>query len=586
MPARSELPWGPIAIALAAVVLLARAWGAPLGEPVADDFGFLHCALTHPAWRLFEPCGSAFYWRPLAQRGWFEATGALMLHAPLAVALLQLALIAFAAWLLHRALQPALGGVAAAAAATFTLLSESTRVLVGWPSGIQDVGALVCFCAAVHAVARGRTVLALLVALASLLCKETAALMLPVLAWVPGAPASGRMRRAAAFTALVVAWAIAYAMIARAAGLAPMGGGGDDGSGLLTDAGAALVDVIRAGLSLGAQPARLDTTALLMAAVIAVLALPHLRRATPERRAWLAFGLVWYAAGALALAPTEPDWQPYRASFAGAGLGIAAAALLAGRPLLLGAWTALRLALLFAASAAPAAIGLLPDARAASMDFVRIARLQRLVRETRVALLAAHPTLPPGAALAPHDLPHGAQHAFEGSSALAAWYGDPSLRWIRFTDFRTDTTLAPAAIVEYQTEADPPVLVLTPEAFRMWLRAAAMLEAERWEEAIVAADRADSLANEPRAVTFAAGNAYRRAYAAMSLGRDTVAIAEARRAVALSPRDATARFTVALALRAAGRLGEADAALDTLLRLSPGDADARALREEIRRARE
>src|SRR6266516_4442084 len=60
-------PWA-WASALAVLPLVLHSWGAPLGEPVADDFDCLHRALFVRGLPLFDGYGSAFYWRPLSRQ--------------------------------------------------------------------------------------------------------------------------------------------------------------------------------------------------------------------------------------------------------------------------------------------------------------------------------------------------------------------------------------------------------------------------------------------------------------------------------------------------------------------------------------
>src|SRR2546426_184829 len=59
-------PW-PLLAAAAALLPLWQSFGAPLGEPAADDFDFLHHALFGPA-SLFDGGGALVYWRPPARR--------------------------------------------------------------------------------------------------------------------------------------------------------------------------------------------------------------------------------------------------------------------------------------------------------------------------------------------------------------------------------------------------------------------------------------------------------------------------------------------------------------------------------------
>src|SRR5207249_8502584 len=104
---------------LAVIPLMARAWGAPFGEPVAEDFDFLHRALFDRSWHLLDGGGSQAYWRPLSLQLYYRAFGPLMLSHPGAVAALHALALALAALLLYRALRSAWSGPLACAAASF-----------------------------------------------------------------------------------------------------------------------------------------------------------------------------------------------------------------------------------------------------------------------------------------------------------------------------------------------------------------------------------------------------------------------------------------------------------------------------------
>src|SRR5947208_10179737 len=63
-------PW--LWVALAAVLLVfVRSLGAPLGEPVADDFDHLHHALFAHDLSWLNGGGSLSFWRPLAYQGYY-----------------------------------------------------------------------------------------------------------------------------------------------------------------------------------------------------------------------------------------------------------------------------------------------------------------------------------------------------------------------------------------------------------------------------------------------------------------------------------------------------------------------------------
>lgn len=229
-PSRDLWTW---ACALAPLVLLARAWGAPLGEPVADDLYFLHRALFGPVTWL-DGFGSPLYWRPIGRQAYFLSLGPLILAWPFAAALIHSALLGFATWLIHRTLRAHWPAPLAAAAATFPALAEATRTLIAWPSGFQDLGAFVFAALAVHEAGRQRLPTALAALLGSLLCKEVAVSTALVLPWLPaialtraGAAAHARrgpaLRRrliwSAAIAGLLVAWSGLYGLARRQGGV-------------------------------------------------------------------------------------------------------------------------------------------------------------------------------------------------------------------------------------------------------------------------------------------------------------------------------------------------------------------------------
>ncbi len=150
---RDPWAWTPVA---AVLVLLAHAWGAPLGEPAAEDFDFLHQVLFSGHHSLLDGGGSKSFWRPVAQQLYYGSLGRLSLAHPGALAALHALLLALASLLLYRALRRAWPGPWAAVAGTFPLLSESSRQLIAWPGHSADLGAFLFTALAVHEFSRKR----------------------------------------------------------------------------------------------------------------------------------------------------------------------------------------------------------------------------------------------------------------------------------------------------------------------------------------------------------------------------------------------------------------------------------------------
>jgi tetratricopeptide (TPR) repeat protein len=572
------------------LAVLPLAWvmrGAPMGEPVAEDFDFLHRTLFTGIGSLFDGGGSQAFWRPIPHQLYYAAVGPLLLAHPMLVAILHLGLLALGALLLYRALRPAWSGGRAAAAASFPLLAESTRTLAGWPTQFVDLGLFLFAALALHEASRRRLVTALAALLGALLCKEPAIVLALALPFVPS-PARWerreRLRWAAAAGTLALAWALAYLGVRAHAHLELPHGVEHDPTVLATPfaervawaAGASL----KAIASLTRVPGPHDRAALAMALALAGAAAMRLAasQAARERlargRTWIGFGLAWFALATLALTPIFPMWQPNRSQFGSIGLGIAAVGVLgAAHPALVPAMVVARLGLLALAPGAARSVGAEAPATGAFMDFERLTRLQRFMRETRAALRERRGGLPPGSRVVQQNLPHALEYALGGDRALQAWYRDPSLRWLRFDEFRARPQLEVAAVVQYEPGARREVVLVDVSATRLQLAAQDLLHADRWQDAIDVLDRADRLEPNPDARVFHLTGHNGRALGLGMLGRHLEAEREARLGIALVPGDPNARYGLALALADQRRWDEAGAALDSLFAIAPNDAD-------------
>ena len=172
------------ASAAAVLAPLARSLGSRLGEPAAEDFDFLHRTLFRGMGSLLDGGGSEAFWRPLPHQVYYATLGRLALSHPGILAGIHVLLLALGALLVYRALRTTWSGPAAALAASFPLLAESTRTLIAWPTQFVDVGLYVFSALALHEAAKRRPATAYLSLLAALLCKELAlvtALLLPLL---------------------------------------------------------------------------------------------------------------------------------------------------------------------------------------------------------------------------------------------------------------------------------------------------------------------------------------------------------------------------------------------------------------------
>jgi len=208
---------------LVLVPLVLHSLGAPLGEPVADDFDHLHYALLAPHHGWLDGGGSASFWRPLAYQGYFGLFARTFLASRLTVVVLHLALLTLAVLLLYRTARRFMPGPWASVGASFPLLCESARALIAVPVHFVDVGLIVFSGLALHEASAGRLATSLAALAAAFGCKETAlatALMLP---WVapagPGPLIRARGRWLAGAAAVTVAWGLCYLAVRAREGL-------------------------------------------------------------------------------------------------------------------------------------------------------------------------------------------------------------------------------------------------------------------------------------------------------------------------------------------------------------------------------
>jgi tetratricopeptide (TPR) repeat protein len=592
-------PWAWIGLA-ALVPLVVRSLGAPLCEPAAEDFDILRRMLLERSHSLFDGGGSTAFWRPVSFQIYFGLLGQLILGHPRWVAAVHVALLALATLLLFRLLRAHWGGWAAAAAASFPLLAESSRSLIAWPSQFSDLGVYLFSILALHEAARRRLWTASLALLVALLCKETAvvtAALLPFMPATPSAPRTGRARWLVASGVVLVAWAAVYQFVRGHAGLELPHGLESDARLLHTPLAVRLLwawgNSLKSIFSLSVLPAAHDVVVGAIVGAIALAAIAAFARDATARerlrrsRAWVGWGLAWFALGAASLAPVFPLWSPVRSEFASAGLGVCAVGLTsAASPALTAALVATRLGAMWLAPPAPSRITPEPEDRATSVDFVRLARLQLLMKETRGALAARFPTLPHGARVGIHSVPLSTEYAYGGGHALQVWYRDTTLRWVTFGEFRADSAQPVAALIDYQPDHDPQVVLLDGAAVRFQLEAAALVRSNRWSEAVAALDRSDAAQGDTAAVVFLGDNAGRRAYCLAALGRFAEAEPYARRALRAAARDVGARFALATVLVVKGERATALAELDTLLAIQPDYEDAVALRRQLAASRE
>src|SRR2546426_6590759 len=213
---------GALASGLAVVPLVLHSLGAALGEPFADDFDYLRHTLLEGGGSFFDGGGSTLWWRPLARQVYFGLLSPLIVARPGVVYALHLLLLALASVLLYRAFRRRWPASWSAAAGSFFLFAESTRMLPAWPSHMCDLGALLFAALALHEAAHRRLATALAALLGSLLCKEVGVLAALAVPLLPAWEAKDRRERLTwlgASAALVGGWGLAYLAVQRHAHL-------------------------------------------------------------------------------------------------------------------------------------------------------------------------------------------------------------------------------------------------------------------------------------------------------------------------------------------------------------------------------
>ena len=591
-------PWA-LASALAVVPLVLHSLGAPLGEPFADDFDYLRHELLEGGGSFFDGGGSTLWWRPLARQVYFGLLSPLIVARPGLVYAFHLLLLAIASVLLYRAFRRRWPGSWSAACGTFFLLAESTRMLPAWPSHMCDLGALLFAALALHEAACRRLATAMIALLGSLLCKEVGVLAALAVPLFPAWEARDRRERLTwlvATAALVGGWGIAYLAVQRHAHLILPHQAITDPEVLAVPLSLrvvwALANSVRAAFSMAAVRERWETGIEAGMAVVLGAAIwrivtdrasrSRLRGALP----WISWGLAWFVLGTAPLAEVFPAWAPYRSAFGSIGLAAALVSLLApAGSWLLAAMVGLRLVSFSLSPGPPRLVTAAPMESGAAFDFPKLARLEKFVRETRTLLQRHYPSLPKGALVGHHHLPLMTGYAFSGDKALQVWYRDTTIRWVSFEEFSARPDLPLLTLVEYQAHREPQLALVDAGAMRALLRAMEYSKQSEWDAALAELQRADSLQQDPDAAVLLATIAAKRAILLSTIGDSLGAEREALRGYALWPDNPDSRYVIAKRRFAQGRLAEAQALLDTVVALGPGDKGAATLLGRVREAR-
>jgi hypothetical protein len=541
-----------------------RALGAPLGEPFADDFHFLHHAMFGGSAHWLDGGGAVIYWRPLARQIYYDLLGPLMLAHPRWLATLHGVLLALAAVLVYRALCPRWPAWAAAAAASFPLIAEASRTLLLWPSAFQDLGALLFSALALHEASRRRLQSALAALGAGLLCKEIAVVTALLLPFMPDLGSVRERRRwVLAAALLVLAWGTVYLFVMRHAGLMFQRHLEAARPPLPLRMTWALIASLLDALSLGGIRKTLGLGMALVVGTLAIVA-PLAALRSPETRArlrralpWVAWGTAWFLASTATLSEVFPVWGPFRSAFGMLGFGIALCAWLAATgPAWLGVLVAARVAALLLSAGPPRDITPAPYDGGAPMDFESLVRLSRLTVQAREVLWHEHPTLPPHAVVVWHHRPLMAEHAFASGKALQVWYRDTTLRWVSWEEVLSDPARRLDVALEYQAHEARQVVPIAPKAMDTYRRALVTMAEGDYPNAIAGFAAADSLQRDRGAKAFLSTLAGKRAISALAQGEASVARRDAEQSLLLWHEAGDARYVLAVLLAADHRYAE------------------------------
>lgn len=185
----------------------------------ADDFHFLDVARRTPLLAALGGQYGIFPWyRPLSRELFFALVAAFGPWAALVARLVSLAAMGGCALLIDRIGRPWAGARAGRIAAILFATYGTTRFLMAWASGFQDLLALLLTLLALDALQRGRAGLALLWAGLAPFSKETAIIVFPLLALhasLLAPPEERRRLRTYAGLALVALAVVAVHLLVR-----------------------------------------------------------------------------------------------------------------------------------------------------------------------------------------------------------------------------------------------------------------------------------------------------------------------------------------------------------------------------------
>ncbi len=575
------------------LLVLLKSWGAPLGEPVADDFDFI-VAHMRGADAFLSGGGSLSFWRPIPHQGYYALMGSLMLAHPWVTPLLHTLGLLGVGYLTLFALRARIGIASSSAVATFVLLSEPLRSIVAWPSHAVELSALLCLSAILWSLGTARFAWVVPFGLIGLLCKESVVLLVPFALIWPDDRWTGRFRLALGLLlALCVAlWGATYLVLASQLHISPPFS--------ITISPAEYLPTFfqrigwatarTAAVSLGLWHLGSWKLAIAITGYALVLCFTLLRggrsrsgAVAPLDRRLLAWSLAFAAVSILGLTVTYPLWAPYRAlqPSLGLALGLVLLASIGSDRLTLVALLAAKGLTLLLAASPISTVGILPPTSANILDFERLTRLQLLCRDTREQLAIHVPDPPHFSVIAQRNFPHVATYALGGSHALQAWTGDTTLSWVGYEEMLRNPRLPVLAVVDFESNVRPSVSVIPPEAVILQIQSDSLLASGAAPEALHALDEALARLGVAPAPSFRASCQYRRAVLLARGGRFPDAMRAAELAVRGTSVGIDARFLLAVLLADQGDVLGARSQLDSILVAVPGETRATSLLERL-----
>ena len=399
-----------------------------------DDFDFIRRARSlSPS--DFLPASDALFYRPLSREGFFGFAHLLHLDSPLALHLVNASLVVMTVAILFELTRSLLDEEGARNAALAYAGLGTLPTLVGWASGVQDLLAILFVAAALLFQLRGHSTAAICATVAAILSKESAVVLVPVIAVTNWVVARRPLTawRVLPYAGILLAWASIHPGLHQV--LSQGSTAGEPGylslarHGVLRPLTASLLSLCNLPLGVPSNQWGTRSPALVAALVLVVATLWFFRSdvrapatTVPQRRACLLAVLLALPTLALPIALVR-NWSPYYVCLPALGTSILIGAVLRERATLvvmglLGAFVAVGVA-----------------SRTAEVDAT--VTTERNLERTALALervekgfKSLYPSLPPRSVAYVSTQVHGTPGVYAHVyrfQALSVWYDNPSL---------------------------------------------------------------------------------------------------------------------------------------------------------------